>query len=76
MKTWTDNLLPTITSLSYATGQKEPLYALSKYNKIIHLAWVLAFIDLINPYCKSPTDEAPMLLIATPSQLSIINASV
>jgi hypothetical protein len=36
---------------------------------------VPAFVNLINPYHESPTDEAPMLLIATPSQLSIVDAS-
>jgi hypothetical protein len=56
-----------MTSLSYVTGGEEPLCALYKYNEIVYLAWVLAFIDLINSYCESPTDKAPMLLITTPS---------
>jgi hypothetical protein len=68
--------LPATTSLSYATGQKELLCALSKYNEIIHLTWVSAFVNLINPYHESPTDEAPMLLIATSSQLSIVDTGV
>jgi hypothetical protein len=75
MKTWTDNLVPAIIALSYATGLEEPPCSLQSYNEIVHLAWVPTFIDLINPYCESSTDEAPMLLIATPSQLSIIDAS-
>jgi hypothetical protein len=36
---------------------------------------VPAFIDLINPYRESPTDEAPMLLVTTPSQLSVADTS-
>jgi hypothetical protein len=75
MKTWTDDLVPAINALSYVTGQEEPPCDLQKYNEIVHLAWVLAFVDLINPYRKSPIDEAPMLLVATPSQLSVVNAS-
>jgi hypothetical protein len=75
MKAWTDDLVPAINALSYVTGQEEPPCDLQRYNEIVHLAWVLAFIDLINPYCESPTDEAPMLLVATPSQLSVANAS-
>ena len=67
MKTWTNNLVPAINALSYATGREEPPCDLQRYNEIVHLAWVLAFVDLINPYCESPTDEAPMLLVATPS---------
>jgi hypothetical protein len=67
MKTWTDDLVPTINALSYVTGWEEPPCDLQKYNKIVHLAWVPTFVDLINPYCESPTDEAPMLLVATPS---------
>jgi hypothetical protein len=74
MKTWTNDLVPAINALSYATGWEEPPCDLQRYNEIVHLAWVPAFVDLINPYCESPTDEAPMLLIATPSQLSIIDA--
>jgi hypothetical protein len=76
MKTWTDDLVPAINALSYVTGQEEPLCNLQKYNKIIHLAWVPAFVNLINLYYESPTDEAPMLLIATPSQLSVVDTSV
>jgi hypothetical protein len=75
MKTWTDNLVPAIVALSYATGLEEPPCSLQSYNKIVHLAWVPTFVNLINPYCESPTDEAPMLLIATPSQLSVVDAS-
>jgi hypothetical protein len=75
MKTWTDNLVPVIIALSYATGLEEPPCSLQSYNEIIDLAWVLTFVDLINPYCESPTDEAPMLLVATPSQLSVVDAS-
>jgi hypothetical protein len=75
MKTWTDDLVPAINALSYATGSEEPPCSLENYNQIIHLAWVPTFVNLINPYHESPTDEAPMLLIATPSQLSVVNAS-
>jgi hypothetical protein len=75
MKAWTDDLVPAIISLSYATGLEEPPCSLQSYNEIVHLAWVPTFVDLINPYCESPTDEAPMLLVTTPSQLSIIDAS-
>jgi hypothetical protein len=35
---------------------------------------VPAFVDHINPYHESPTDEAPMLLVATSSQVSIVDA--
>jgi hypothetical protein len=76
MKTWTDDLVSAINALSYATGREEPPCDLQKYNEIVHLAWVLAFIDLINPYRESPTDEAPMILVTTPSQLSVVDASV
>jgi hypothetical protein len=76
MRTWTNDLLPAITSLSYAMGQEEPLCAPSKYNEIVHLAWVPSFVNLINPYYKSPIDEAPMLLVTTPSQLSIIDTGI
>jgi hypothetical protein len=75
MKAWTDDLVPAIIALSYATGTEEPPCSLQSYNEIVHLAWVPTFVDLINPYCESPTDEAPMLLIATPSQVSIVDAS-
>jgi hypothetical protein len=76
MKTWTDDLVLAINALSYTTGrEEEPPCNLQRYNKIVHLAWVPAFVNLINPYHESPTDEAPMLLVATPSQLSIIDAS-
>jgi hypothetical protein len=75
MKTWTDDLMLAITALSYATALEEPPCSLKSYNQIVHLAWVPTFIDLINPYRESPTDEAPMLLIATPSQLSVVDAS-
>jgi hypothetical protein len=74
MKTWTDDLTPAIIALSYATGLEEPPCSLESYNRIVYLAWVPTFVDLINPYRESPTDEAPMLLIATPSQLSVIDA--
>jgi hypothetical protein len=74
MKTWTDDLVPAINALSYATGLDKPPCSLQSYNKIVHLAWVPTFVDLINPYHESPMDEAPMLLIATPSQLSIVDA--
>src|SRR5205807_5247634 len=50
MKTWTDDLIPAINGLSYATGQEDPPCSLQKYNEIVHLAWVPTFIDLINPY--------------------------
>jgi hypothetical protein len=75
MKAWTNDLVPAINALSYATGQEEPPCSLQNYNEIVHLAWVPTFIDLINPYHESPTDKAPIILIATPSQLSIIDAS-
>jgi hypothetical protein len=68
--------MPAVTTLFYATGQEESLCALDKYNAIVHLAWVPAFVDLINPYHKSPTNEAPMILVATPSKLSVIKAGV
>jgi hypothetical protein len=76
MKTWTDDLVPAINTLSYATGLDEPPCSLENYNQIVHLAWVPTFVDIINPYRESPTDEAPMLLVATPSQLSVVDASV
>jgi hypothetical protein len=75
MKTWTDDLVPAIIALSYATSLEEPPCSLESYNQIIHLTWVPTFVDLINPYRESPTDEAPMLLVATPSQLSVVEAS-
>jgi hypothetical protein len=75
MKTWTDDLILAINALSYATGREEPPCDLQKYNKIVHLTWVPTFVNLINPYRESPTDKAPMLLITTPSQLSVVNAS-
>jgi hypothetical protein len=75
MKTWTNDLVPAINALSYVTGQEEPPCDLQRYNEIVHLAWVPAFINLINPYCESPIDEAPMLLVTTPSQLSVVDAS-
>src|SRR5437588_1171075 len=67
--------MPAIIALSYATSLEEPPCSLESYNQIVHLAWVPHFVDLINPYCESPTDEAPKLLVATPSQLSVVNAS-
>jgi hypothetical protein len=75
MKAWTDDLVPAINALSYATGREEPPCDLQEYNEIVYLAWVPTFVNLINPYRESPTNEAPMLLIATPSQLSIVDAS-
>jgi hypothetical protein len=74
MKTWTDNLVPAIIALSYAMGLEEPPCSLQSYNEIVHLTWVPTFVDLINPYRESPTDKAPMLLIATPSQVSVVDA--
>jgi hypothetical protein len=74
MKTWTDDLTPTMIALSYATRLEEPPCSLENYNRVVHLAWVPTFVDLINPYRESPTDEAPMLLVATPSQLSVVDA--
>jgi hypothetical protein len=73
MKTWTDDLTPGIIALSYATGLEEPPCSLETYNQIVHLAWVPTFVDIINPYRESPTDEAPMLLVATPSQISTVD---
>jgi hypothetical protein len=75
MKTWTDDLVPAINALFYVTGREEPPCNLQRYNEVVHLAWVPAFVDLINPYHKSPTDKASMLLVATPSQLSVVDAS-
>jgi hypothetical protein len=38
MKTWTDDLVPAINALSYATGREEPPCSLENYNQIVHLA--------------------------------------
>jgi hypothetical protein len=76
MKTWTDDLIPAITAFTHTTPNDLPPISIDDYNSIVHLAWVPAFVDMIDRYRESP-DIAPNLIrVPTPPHLNVPDASV
>jgi hypothetical protein len=85
MKVWTDDLMPSIEAFAHMTPNDTSPITTEEYNAIVHLAWVPAFVDLIQPYRESP-DIAPDFInrvptpfehrTLSPSDVSVTDAGV
>jgi hypothetical protein len=76
MKTWTDDLMPTVTAFAHTTPNDLPPISIDDYNSIVHLAWVPTFVNMIDRYRESPDIASNLIHVPTPSHLSITDASM